>query len=63
MDPGQSVHSDFAFCETCFFLNPFDVTEPYWRDWLPEVDDFCDIHGCAFDHLSASAISTTLEPA
>ena len=29
--PAKACTATFAFCETCFFLNPFDVTEPYWR--------------------------------
>ena len=61
LDPGASVRADFGFCESCFFLNPFDVTELYWkRDWLSQDAALCDTHARGFDHLSPSTISTRL---
>lgn len=44
----------FWFCERCFFLNPEDVTAPYWKSgWLMKPERKCST--CGRDCASVSS--------
>ena len=57
--PSSTAASDiFRFCERCFFLNPVDVTELYWKaSWLMAPAKCCDVHGCELDFVRGSTLS------
>ncbi len=53
-DPGDK----FWFCERCFFLNPEDVTAPYWKaGWLQRASAKCSVCDRAFDSVSPRVLS------
>lgn len=53
--PGQSTH--LAYCPSCLFLNPQDITAPCWRrEWLAASSSGCAIHARPWNHLSITSL-------
>ncbi len=51
--------TQLAFCERCLWLNPLDVTAPYWKaEWAHLREPVCRLHGCRFDFVSGITLST-----
>ena len=51
-DPGAT----FLYCHTCLFLNPLDVTAPYWKaQWLRGAALPCQKHG-SYDYVTVSVL-------
>ena len=47
----------FFYCHTCLFLNPLDVTAPYWKaQWLRGEALPCQKHG-SYDYVTASVLT------
>ena len=58
MGAGEDATARFLFCEKCFFLNPEDVTAPYWKaSWLRSQSTHCAQHEVRYDHLLSSTLS------
>jgi len=48
-----------AYCPSCLFLNPLDVTSPCWKqDWLTPSASGCAIHAQSMTRLSITALRT-----
>ena len=47
-----------AYCHRCLYLNPLDVTAPYWRaSWLVGVDNpRCATHDQRYEYTSLAAL-------
>ena len=46
------------YCHTCLFLNPIDVTSPYWKTtWLKGHGLPCDAHGRRTEFVSAGSLA------
>lgn len=53
--PGQSTH--LAYCPSCLFLNPLDITAPCWKyEWLAPSASGCAIHARPWTHLSITSM-------
>ena len=49
--------SHLAYCPTCVFLNPLDVTSPCWkRDWLDPTSTGCPIHTRVLERLPIGSV-------
>ena len=47
----------FFYCHACLFLNPLDVTAPYWRaPWLRKEALPCSRHADSCDSVTASVL-------
>lgn len=47
----------FGYCHTCLFLNPVDVTAPYWKaGWLQGQALPCTRHRDGHDYITATAV-------
>lgn len=57
--PGTRVtKSRFSFCEKCLWLNPLDVTTPFWKaEWADAVEERCPIHRTEFDYIIGQELS------
>ena len=48
---------DFGYCHNCLFLNPQDVTAPYWKaPWLLGQALPCPKHG-SYDHVTGATLA------
>ena len=53
--PGQSTH--LAYCPSCLFLNPLDITAPCWRqEWFAGPSSGCAIHAQPWAYLSVTSL-------
>lgn len=58
MRAGEDQASRFLFCDKCFFLNPDDVTAPYWKaSWLYGPATDCSRHEIGYDYLLSSTLT------
>jgi len=49
--------STFLYCHACLFLNPLDVTAPYWRaPWMRKENLPCARHADSHDCITASVL-------
>ena len=48
----------FTYCHRCLYLNPLDVTAPYWHArWLASsASDWCATHDRRYEYTRASAL-------
>ena len=57
--PAEDRNTGFGYCHTCLFLNPLDVTTPYWRAlWLRGEALPCQKHGGSYDHVTGSVLKS-----
>jgi hypothetical protein len=55
--PGQSTR--LAYCPSCLFLNPLDVTSPCWKqEWLAPSASECAIHARPLRQMSITSLRT-----
>lgn len=48
-----------AYCPSCLFLNPLDVTSPCWkREWLVPCASGCAIHARPLSRMSMTSLRT-----
>ena len=53
--PAQATH--LAYCPSCLFLNPLDITAPCWRkEWFAVSSGGCAIHAQPWTHLSITSL-------
>ena len=58
MGAGGDQAGRFLFCDKCFFLNPEDVTAPYWKtSWLHGPQTHCSRHEVRYDYLLSSTLT------
>jgi hypothetical protein len=58
MSAGADQAGRFLFCEKCFFLNPEDVTAPYWKvSWFHGPQTHCSRHEVRYDYLLSSTLT------
>ena len=47
-----------SFCEKCLWLNPLDVSTPFWKaEWADAVEESCPIHHSEFDYIGGQLLS------
>lgn len=55
--PAQCGRRQLAYCPSCLFLNPLDVTAPCWkREWLVSVMSTCPIHLRPMQNVSSLSL-------
>jgi hypothetical protein len=52
----------FHYCQKCLWINPLDVTAPYWKEeWIcadeNSCEKVCSIHRCGFEYISQADLS------
>ena len=53
--PGHATH--LAYCPSCLFLNPLDITAPCWRkEWFDASSNGCAIHAQRLTYLSITSL-------
>lgn len=56
---GPRPSTQLAYCPSCLFLNPLDVTSPCWKhEWLAPSASGCDVHAQPLTRLSITALRT-----
>lgn len=51
------VKTRVAFCEKCLWLNPLDISAPYWKaQWADQIETTCQVHGREFDYVSGTEL-------
>ena len=54
---GPVQSSQLAYCPSCLFLNPLDVTSPCWKqEWLAPSTSGCAIHTRPLERLSIRSL-------
>ena len=54
---GDARRNGFGYCHACLFLNPVDMTAPYWKaGWLRGEALPCGLHQASYDHLTATVV-------
>ncbi len=55
--PVSTQQPHLAYCQSCLFLNPLDVTSPIWRrEWLDSKTTACDIHDGPLKQLPITSL-------
>lgn len=54
---GAEFRRQLAYCPTCVFLNPIDVTAPCWRrEWLDPAATCCRVHAWPLQGISTPCV-------
>jgi len=54
---GPALQPQLAYCPTCVFLNPQDVTSPCWkRQWMDPAETSCPIHAQSLQRLPITSL-------
>lgn len=54
---GPEQSTQLAYCPSCLFLNPLDITAPCWRqEWFAAPSSGCAIHAQPWSNLSITSL-------
>jgi hypothetical protein len=55
--PEPNQQPRLAYCRSCLFLNPLDVTSPCWkREWMNAMSTVCAIHAKTLSQLPITSL-------